>query len=224
MGSLKNFYSTGALINMFFIAKTPAVLKWVYPSCIWNIPNNNNAVFLTFDDGPTNLVTDQVLTILEKEGAKATFFCVGSQIEKNPALYRKIIDKGHAIGNHTFNHLNGWKTNRYDYFNNIDRCQKLTSSSLFRPPYGKISSAQIKKLKKQYKIIMWDVAGGDFLSDISSEKIVKNVVDNTSSGSIIVLHDNIKFGDKMLKALPKLINQLKDKGFVLERIPIDVPD
>jgi len=210
------------LNNMFFIAKTPAFLKWLYPSCIWKIPNERNQIFLTFDDGPTDSFTARILALLKAESIKATFFCVGSQIDKNSALFQKIIQADHAIANHTYNHLNGWNTNKQEYLNNTQKCQQLTKTSLFRPPYGKITRKQLKLLKKNYKVIMWDVAGGDFIDRLSSNDIINNVVKNTCSGSIIVLHDNKKFGEKMLASLPEIIKQLKEKGFIFSKIPNDV--
>ena len=201
-----------------FIAKAPVLLRYLYPSCIWKIPNENNTVFLTFDDGPTDKITERVLSILKEESIKATFFCVGKQIEKNPLLFQKILDEGHAIGNHSHDHVNGWKTNKKEYLSNIQKCQELINSQLFRPPYGKIKPSQLKVLNKKYKIIMWDVAGGDFLPNISPENIIKNVVNNTESGSIIVLHDNNKFGEKMLTTLPEIIKKLKEKEFLFSPI------
>ena len=197
-----------------FLAKTPSFLPYLYPSCIWKIPNNEKKVFLSFDDGPTPNVTEKTLSILKEENVVATFFCVGEQIDKNPTLFKKIEQNGHAVGNHTYDHINGWKTKQNSYLNNIQKCQSLTKTNLFRPPYGKIRNSQLKKIKQDYKVIMWDVAGGDFVPHFSAEDVVKNVVRNTESGSIIVLHDNIKFGEKMLTALPKIIKQLKEKGFL----------
>ncbi len=197
-----------------FLAKTPLFLPYLYPSCIWKIPNPEKKVFLSFDDGPTPNVTDKTLSILKAEDVVATFFCVGEQIDKNPILFKKIEQDGHAIGNHTYDHVNGWKTKKNSYLNNIQKCQSLTKTNLFRPPYGKIRNSQLKKVKQDYKVIMWDVAGGDFVPHFSAEDVLKNVVRNTESGSIIVLHDNIKFGEKMLSALPEIIKQLKEKGFL----------
>ena len=198
---------------MFYLKKTPFIFKVLYPKCYWSITNNNNNVFLTFDDGPSKSVTQKTLDILKENNILATFFLIGRKVLENQDIFQKIKDAGHSFGNHSHNHPNGWKTKNNEYLSNIEKCQKAVGAKLFRPPYGKIKFSQAKKLLPKYKIIMWDVVGGDFDSSQTSEDIVKNIVNNTKSGSIIVLHDSEKFGDKMLIALPKIIEQLKEKGF-----------
>jgi peptidoglycan/xylan/chitin deacetylase (PgdA/CDA1 family) len=198
---------------MFYLKKTPFIFKVLYPRCYWSITNNNNSVYLTFDDGPSKSVTQKTLDILKENNILATFFLIGQKVVENRDIFQKIKDAGHSFGNHTHNHPNGWKTKNNEYFNNVEKCQKVVGAKLFRPPYGKISFSQVKQLIPKYKIIMWDVVGGDFDPSQTSENIVNNIVNNTKSGSIIVLHDSEKFGDKMLIALPKIIKQLKDKGF-----------
>ena len=198
---------------MFYLIKAPAIFQWLYPNCVWKIPNSKNNVYLTFDDGPSFEVSTQTLKILKAENIKATFFCMGKQIEKHPEIYKQIILEGHAVGNHTFDHPNGWITKNKQYFKNVEKCQNLIRSTLFRPPYGKMKFSQVKHLKSIYKIIMWDVIGGDFDPKTSANDIVNNVVSNSKSGSIIVLHDSRRFGEKMLAALPQIITKLKMKGF-----------
>lgn len=205
---------------MFYLKKTPFIFKMFYPKCFWSISNNSNNIYLTFDDGPSVNVTEKTLNILKENNILATFFCIGKRVAENQEIFNKIKDAGHSFGNHTYNHPNGWTTKNINYLNNVEKCQKLIEAKLFRPPYGKISFPQVKQLISKYKIIMWDVVGGDFDPSQSVEDVVKNVVNNTKSGSIIVLHDSEKFGDKMLEALPKIITQLKEKGFNFKSISV----
>ena len=205
--------------------KTNRLIKKVFKKLIWDIPNSDNKIFLTFDDGPIPEVTEWVLDLLKNEEIKATFFCIGDNIQKHPSIYNRIALEGHQIGNHTFNHLNGWKTNRTDYIANIKLCDteqlKLQTehSILFRPPYGKIRTRQSKRIRKLgYKIIMWDVLSYDFAATVSPEECLKNVISNTAQGSIIVFHDSLKAEKNIKYALPKAIHFLKSKGFVFDVI------
>ena len=201
----------------------------MFSNYIWDIPNNENSVYLTFDDGPTPEITQWTLLQLKKYNAKATFFCIGNNVEKHPEIFNSVIQQGHAIGNHTFNHLNGWKTETETYIKNAKQCEIRISnqqseinnlkSKLFRPPYGKIKSNQAKKLKELgYKIIMWDVLSTDFDASITPEKCLDNVISNVQSGSIIVFHDSIKGFKNLEYVLPKTLDFLKQKGFKCEAI------
>ena len=185
----------------------------MYKDAVWFLPNSNNTIYLTFDDGPIVGVTDNCLDILNEYKVKATFFCVGQNAKNNLSLVKRITQDGHAIGNHSFNHLKGWKTDNETYINNVHQCSEYVDSKLFRPPYGKAKRSQLKSLKDDYKIIMWDVLSGDFDPNVTVEKAIDNVVSKTQSGSIIVMHDNEKCGEKMLEILPKVIAQLLEKGF-----------
>ena len=183
----------------FYWIKTNAFVKKIFSNYIWDVPNGENKIYLTFDDGPTPEITEWVLEELQKYNAKATFFCIGHNIQKYPEIFPKVIEKGHSIGNHTFNHLNGWKTPINEYIENVSLCQSeilnLQSQicNLFRPPYGKIKLSQSKKLRKfGFKIIMWDVLSADYDQTISPEKCLVNVLRNVKSGSIIVFHDSVK--------------------------------
>ena len=207
--------------------KVPKIIKKIFYNQVWDIPNSENKIFLTFDDGPTPEVTEWVLNILEKENIKATFFCIGNNIEKHPEIFRKTIEKGHSIGNHTFNHLQGWKTETKEYIKNFDLCCSIIQKSainnlqsvIFRPPYGKIKPKQSKILRKKgYQIIMWDVLSKDYDSNTSAEKCLENVINNTSQGSIIVFHDSLKAQNNLEYSLPKAITFLKNKGFVFDTI------
>lgn len=194
-----------------YVTKTPAVVKALYSSLVWNMPRNSNHVYLTFDDGPHHQITPQVLTQLNLFKAKASFFCVGKNIEENPTIFNSIKENGNSIGNHTFNHENGWNTESEAYYQSIAKCQELTQTKLFRPPYGKIKREQAKHLKKEFKIIMWDVLSADFDESISKEKCLDNVLKNIQPGSIVVFHDSEKAAEKMLFALPKVLDFIQEK-------------
>lgn len=205
--------------------KTNTFIKKIFSNYVWDIPSRENKIYLTFDDGPTPDVTEWVLEELKKHQAKATFFCIGKNIDSNTDLFQKIIDDGHIIGNHTFNHFNGWKSKTDDYLKNTTECQNLIdklhpkNSRLFRPPYGKIKQSQSKKLRESgYRIIMWDVLSADFDQSITPEKCLENVLKNAVSGSIIIFHDSSK-GYKNLKyVLPRTLQELKNRGFIFEII------
>jgi len=202
--------------------KTHKIIKWLFPKYVWDIPNNDNKVYLTFDDGPIPEVTEFVLSELEKHQAKATFFCIGDNIQKNPDIFKKVISAGHAIGNHTFNHLKGWETETDSYIENVEMCRKTLElhqikTNLMRPPYGKIKTAQAKILRNSgYKIIMWDIISADFDAEVSLEECLKNVISNVTSGSIIVFHDSVKAFANMRYALPKTLEFLSENGFKCE--------
>jgi peptidoglycan/xylan/chitin deacetylase (PgdA/CDA1 family) len=214
----------------FYWVKTNRFIKKIFSNYVWDIPNTDNKIYLTFDDGPTPEITEWVLQELAKHNAKATFFCIGNNIEKHPQIFEKVIAKGHSTGNHTFNHLNGWETSTEEYLKNsgqwsvvsdqLQYCKLNTDhSKLFRPPYGRIKSSQAKKLREQgYKIIMWDVLSADFDTSISAEKCIENVLKNTKSGSIIVFHDSIKAFPRLEYTLPKVLEILAKKGFVFEKL------
>ena len=210
--------------------KTNSIIKKLFSNLIWDIPNQEKKIYLTFDDGPTPEITEWVLTELEKYNAKATFFCIGKNIAANPEIFKKVLEKGHSIGNHTYNHLNGWKTTTEEYIQNSVQCsvisnpfsnnkQRTTTNQLFRPPYGKIKPAQAKKLRQQgYKIIMWDVLSADFDQNISKEECLNNVVNNTQSGSIIVFHDSVKAFKNLQYVLPRVLEHLAQNGYSFEAI------
>ena len=197
---------------MYFI--TPSnILKKIYRNLVWEIPTKEKVIFLTFDDGPVPEVTPDILDILKQYKSKATFFCLGKNVEKNPEIFKKIISSGHGIGNHTYEHLNGWKTKSNDYIDNIKKCNELFKTNLFRPPYGKITHRQIKLLKNDYSIILWSVLCGDFHKKVSKEKCLNNALKFTKEGSIIVFHDSLKTKEKVLYALPRFLEYFISKGY-----------
>ena len=208
-------------MSLYWI-KTNALIKKIFSNYVWSIPNSENKIYLTFDDGPTPIITDWVLDELEKQDAKATFFCIGNNIEKHPEIFEKTINKGHAVGNHTFNHLNGWKVNTKKYVENTKICETAIynlQSKIFRPPYGKIKISQSTKLRSLgYKIIMWDVLSADFDNTISPEKCLENVLKNVESGSVIVFHDSKKAHKNLSYTLPKALKYWKEKGFAFDVI------
>jgi peptidoglycan-N-acetylglucosamine deacetylase len=203
-----------------FLAKSPTIIKKYYSQLIWDIPNDANKIYLTFDDGPIPRVTEWVLDILNEYQIKATFFCIGDNVQKNPSIYQRIRQEGHTVGNHTQNHLKGWRTEDEVYFDNIEKCADVVDSRLFRPPYGRIKKSQLTGLNADYSIVMWDVLSGDFDSKTTPEKCYNNVIKNTKSGSIIVFHDSIKASENLKQTLPKTIEFLLKKGFVFDSINI----
>lgn len=180
-------------------------LRLLYPKAVWKVKTTSPVIHLTFDDGPIPGLTEWVLDTLKHYNIKATFFCVGDNIEKNKSIFNRIIAEGHTIGNHTYNHIKGFKTKTIDYLANTEKCELLTNSKLFRPPYGQLKKSQYRKLlEKGYNIIMWDVISYDY-EKIKPELCLKNVIKNVKNGSIILFHDNVKAEEKIKYALPKTI-------------------
>jgi peptidoglycan-N-acetylglucosamine deacetylase len=202
---------------MYFI-KTPELLKKLYPNQVWSLPSRDKTIYLTFDDGPTPGVTDWVLETLKQYKARATFFLVGDNVKKHPEMVKQIVKQGHAIGNHTQNHLNGWSTETRDYLRNTLECAEVLETNLFRPPYGRITRRQAAIMKKRFKIIMWDVLSGDFDKTISKEKVLRNVLQNTEAGSIIVFHDSLKAESRMKYALPRVLENFSKQGFKFKSV------
>lgn len=204
---------------MYFV-KTPNIIQSIFSGLIWRL-SKSERVYLTFDDGPIPEATIWVLDLLKEKGIKGTFFCVGENVEKYPAIYQRILDEGHAVGNHTYNHLNAWKTKNNQYTDNVDKASGVIDSSLFRPPYGKLSPALLKLLKKTYDVIMWDVLSGDFDTSLTPEDCLKNVTDHAKEGSIIVFHDSIKAIDTLKFVLPKVISFFEEKGIKMDKISME---
>lgn len=200
--------------------KIPSFFTSIFTNQTWNVKNNKNEIYLTFDDGPIPEVTPWVLDILKEYNITATFFCIGDNIRKHPEVFKRILEEGHQVGNHTFNHLNGWKTSTVNYKKNVTACtteiEKHTalSTRLIRPPYGRITPSQIKALQKEnYQIIMWEILSRDYDTHLDKDKCYQNATKNVRSGSIIVFHDSLKAEERLRYALPKTIKFLKEKGF-----------
>jgi peptidoglycan/xylan/chitin deacetylase (PgdA/CDA1 family) len=197
----------------------PGLLTGFFPGAIWRLQNSDRNVVLTFDDGPVPEVTPWVLDVLKKEQIKACFFCVGENVKRYPKIYQRILDEGHQVGNHTFNHLQGLKTLNKRYFNNIEKAAFYIQSGLFRPPHGLMRWTQFKEISKDYQVIMWDILTGDYKSDLSPESIVQNVLDFVRPGSIITFHDSIKSKKNLAVALPEVILKLKERDYQFTLLP-----
>ena len=200
--------------------KTGRFIKKLFSGYVWYVPGNQKTVYFTFDDGPVPEATPWVLNLLKEHNIKATFFCIGDNIQKHPDTFKQVVDGGHAIGNHTFNHLNGWSTGYKKYIENFEKCEvsildtTTPAAKLFRPPYGKIKRRQALQLRRRgYKIIMWDVLSADFDQTITPQDCLNNVIHNVTNGSIIIYHDSIKASANLRYALPKAIAYLKENDY-----------
>jgi peptidoglycan-N-acetylglucosamine deacetylase len=199
-----------------YLVKTPSLLKKLYPQLTWDMPTGNRCIYLTFDDGPIPIVTPFVLNILQQYNAKATFFCIGDNVSKHPDEFEQVKNGGHAIGNHTYNHLKGWDTDDKTYLQNFLVADEQLHTNLFRPPYGRIKRSQIKllkQLKPDLNIIMWDTLSGDFDINLQPEKCLQNVLKYTTDGSIVVFHDSIKAFGRLQYVLPKAMEYWSKGGY-----------
>jgi peptidoglycan/xylan/chitin deacetylase (PgdA/CDA1 family) len=201
-----------------YLVQPTYLIKSIYPKAIWRKEPTEKKLYLTFDDGPIPEITTWVLDVLKQYNVKATFFCVGNNVEKHPTIFQRLLDEQHAVGNHTYNHLNGWKTHSPLYLKNVSKCKELVNSRLFRPPYGKMKKTQFNVLRRYYSIVLWDVLSGDYDKKTSPEKCLKNVLDKYRNGSIIVFHDNIKAWTNLQFALPKFIEHALKEGYRFETL------
>lgn len=203
--------------------KTPRWLKNLLPKgMVWEMPDTD-AVYLTFDDGPHPEITPWVLEELSRHDAKATFFCVGNNVARHPEVYAMLLAAGHATGNHTYNHLNGWKSRNDHYLKNITQADNHIHSRLFRPPYGRIKLSQYRKLMRRHPdwtVYMWDILSGDFDQNITAEQCLKNVLEHLRPGSIVVMHDSQKAGGHMMAMLPGVLQYCKQKGWKMKALPM----
>lgn len=207
---------------MKYWIKTPRIVPLIFFRLLWRFSPYKPVVYLTFDDGPNESTTSDILKILEGEKVKGTFFCIGNNVVKNPEVFKEITEKGHRVGNHSMSHVNGWKVMKNKYLKDVEKADKIIKSNLFRPPYGKLNFRSTSQLKKKFEIVMWDINSGDFDKTLSYSQVIENVLKNARNGSIIVLHDNKKFKHLTLNALLPIIKGLKNKGFAMEAIPFNL--
>ncbi|MEA3317074.1 MAG: polysaccharide deacetylase family protein [Bacteroidota bacterium] len=190
-----------------------SIVSRIFPDIIWNIKEAEKKLYLTFDDGPTPEITEWVLNLLEQYNAKASFFCIGKNVEKYPELFKKIKEQEHSVGNHSYSHINAWISPNKKYFNDIERANILIESELFRPPYGKIKPSQIKHLKEKYQIYVWDVLSKDYKQSLLPKNCYKRVLNLTKAGSVIVFHDTVKAKTNLQYTLPLVLKYYSNKGF-----------
>lgn len=209
---------------MYFF-KTPKLFEFLYPAALWHGDRKKKKIYLTFDDGPVPDVTDFILDVLSDLDVKATFFCVGDNIEKYPGVFKRIIEEKHGIGNHTFNHLNGWEVSEENYLKNIQMCEEVINHNsaidrikLFRPPYGKIRKKTLKKIKNEYKIIMWDVLSYDFSPRVTADRCLEKSIKYTRNGSIIIFHDSARSFKINKLIISQFIRHLKSNNFEFSKL------
>ncbi|HLU93537.1 MAG TPA: polysaccharide deacetylase family protein [Membranihabitans sp.] len=202
-----------------YLIKTPGFVKEFLPQLTWDSPTGKRTIYLTFDDGPHPEITPQVLNILDKFKASGTFFCVGENIEKFPDTFKLLQERKQGIGSHTYNHLNGWATDNLEYFKNVKRAASLAGTTLFRPPYGRIKPSQVPHIQRHFQIIMWSVLSGDFDTTLSPDKCLDNVLKNAIDGSIVVFHDSIKAANRLLYALPRVLEHFSGLGYRFDPLP-----
>ena len=201
------------------IVRPPSLLTRALYRMTWDLPGDHREVFLTFDDGPTPVVTPWVLEQLAGAQARATFFCLGRNVDKHPGIYEQILSAGHSVGNHSYSHLKGFRSSIKRYLDDIHLASGMIDSKLFRPPYGRIFPGQVKAVLEEYDIIMWDVLSIDYNSGLNGERVLKNVTRNVKPGSIIVFHDSDKAADNLYYALPRTLEFLKEEGYSMNSIP-----
>ncbi|WP_075590992.1 polysaccharide deacetylase family protein [Labilibacter marinus] len=197
------------------MVRPPFVGRLMLPGATWRLNHQSKDVYVTFDDGPIPEITPWVLDEADKWNAKLTFFCVGENVHKHPAIFKEVINRGHAVGNHTYNHLKAWNTERSSYFENIDLADQVIHSKIFRPPYGQLYPWDIKPLRSRFdKVVMWDILSKDYDTKLSGEQVYKNIENHIRPGSIIVFHDSLKAEQRMKYAFPKTLELIAQKGYI----------
>ncbi|MEM7375224.1 MAG: polysaccharide deacetylase family protein [Bacteroidota bacterium] len=208
-----------------YLKKIPGILQRYYPEYLWKKEGNENILYLTFDDGPTPSITPWVLDQLAEYKAKATFFLIGKNVKDHPEILHRILDEGHAVGNHTQHHMNGWKTPLKTYLKDALLAQQTIAeysgfqTTLFRPPYGKINTSQARRISQSHQIVMMDVISGDFDTQRNGEECCKTVVKNAKPGSIVLLHDSEKAWSRLESCLPHILESFQAKGYRFEALP-----
>lgn len=199
--------------------RLPGFITSLFKDAVWRFSETEKVVYLTFDDGPIPELTPWVLDLLRKEDIRATFFCVGENVMKYPEVYRQILNDGHSVGNHTYNHWQGLKKSNQEYFSNIEKAGMYIDSDLFRPPHGWLKTSQYNYLKKQFRIIMWDLISCDYDDRIQPKKVFRNITDYVRSGSVITFHDSLKAKRNLTETLLPSIRWMKEQGYQFETIP-----
>lgn len=206
-----------------YLSFTPRFLQSMFPDLVWRIETEQKELYLSFDDGPIPEVTPWVLDQLDHYQAKASFFCVGQNIERYPSIFEELHRRGHTIGNHSYNHLSGWGSENIEYIRNVRKGARISGSKLYRPPYGKLRPSQSRFLKHHYVIVMWDVLSGDFDAELSAEACYQNVLRKAQPGSIIVFHDSLKAKAKLTEVLPRVLEHFSNEGYQFKAInPADL--
>ena len=196
-----------------FIEQPAVYLRWLYPRALWRMDRHERAVYLTFDDGPIPEATPFILDVLKEHGVKATFFMVGDNVRKYPDLYKRVLDEGHQVGNHTHNHISGLRRSLHEYSYNVEKANAYIKSNLFRPPHGWMRIPQYALLRRKYKVVMWDLVTRDYSKWMTAENVISNVKRYARNGSIITFHDSVKSIEKLRTALPESIKWLKEQGY-----------
>jgi len=199
--------------------RLPGFITALFKEATWRMDKTRQVVYLTFDDGPIPEVTPWVLSLLRKENIRATFFCVGENVSRYPEVYQQILDDGHSVGNHTFNHWQGLKKSNREYFRNIEKAREYIDSDLFRPPHGWLKRSQYFFLKRKYQIVMWDVISCDYDRGLKPENVLRNITEFVRWGSIITFHDSLKAQRNLEEVLPISIRWMKEQGYRFEAIP-----
>lgn len=195
------------------IEQPPRLFRMLYPEALWRMDPREKAVYLTFDDGPIPGVTPWVLDLLDSYGIKGTFFMVGDNVRKYPREYQMVVDRGHRIGNHTFNHVRGFRISIEEYAANTEKANEVFQTDLFRPPHGFMSPAQYRYAKQHYRIVMWDLVTRDYSKRLDGKQVFRNIQRYTRNGSIITFHDSLKSEEKLKYALPRSIEWLREQGY-----------
>jgi len=206
----------------FFLHKSNFLLRTVYPEFWWKVEGDvEPTIYLTFDDGPIPDVTEFVLEQLDRYAAQATFFCIGDNVRKHRNVLYQVLEAGHMVGNHTYNHLNGWKTDDETYLENVQSCQHVlgVETALFRPPYGRIRKTQAAQVMEHHSVVMWDVLTGDFDQTLAPDVCLKKSIQHTEPGSIIVFHDSLKAWPNMRYALPRLLAHFAERDYTFRAVP-----
>lgn len=198
----------------------PKIIRNLYPSFIWNFPHDRDGIYLTFDDGPRPEITPWVLDMLDRFDVKATFFCIGKNVELFPETFEEIKRRGHAVGNHSYSHVKGWGMKTGDYIRDMDVASDIIKSNLLRPPYARITPAQARVLSERYNLIMWSIISRDYNKKLSGIQCASNVIKAMEPGDIIVFHDSIKCAPNLLEALPLVLDAMRSRGLVGKRIDL----